>query len=183
MNQSTRPESLPLESQIRANFHVSHDIKMHRGLVYCAKCGSIRGNASNKLVNLRKPCVAPTHYGARNLKDISEGYPPRHYKGVWPDDLIPPKPFAPAPPSVQEDSEYQSAAASHMSWFKKQQRESQLQRFVRSGSTGAVKQIASPAPSALSSATSSSPSHHPPAQVTSVRPSYLADSDDDGDSD
>ena len=135
-------------------------------------------------MNLRKPCVAPTYYGAQNLKDISKGYPPRHYKGVWPDDAIPPIPFAPTLPNIQEDSEYQSAAAYHVSWYKKQQRESQLQRFVSSGSTNAGKQTAAPASDARPSSTaSSSLSHHPPAIVTSVRPSYLADSDDDGDSD
>ena len=119
----------------------------------------------------------------RILKYLS-GLPSSHFKGVWPDDYIPPTPFAPTFPNVQEDSEYQSAAAAHMSWFRKQQRESQLQRLIRSGSTKADKQIASPASGAVpSSAASTSLSYHPPANATSVRPSFPADSDHDGVSD
>ena len=48
--------------------HYSHTLAVHRGLVYCSKCG-YKGGA-NQVRKLTKPC-APS--GVRNLKAVRDG--------------------------------------------------------------------------------------------------------------
>ena len=50
--------------------HISHDLRIFRGLVYCNKCGS-RG--PSKLVELQRPCETPTESGLSNRDHIRNG--------------------------------------------------------------------------------------------------------------
>ena len=50
--------------------HYTHTLAVHRGLVYCSKCGSRKG--ANHLKKLAYTCEPPSEYGKMNLKAIAE---------------------------------------------------------------------------------------------------------------
>ena len=63
------------------NIHHSHVLAVHRGLVYCTKCGSRSGKALVK--HLAQECMPPSAHGAATLRAISEDrLPPKLH--AWP---------------------------------------------------------------------------------------------------
>ena len=61
--------------------HFSHSLSVHRGLVYCNKCGSRK--AADVLKKLAHPCEPPSTYGKATLKAIlSDKLPPNLL--AWP---------------------------------------------------------------------------------------------------
>ena len=66
--------------------HHTHKIKVHKGLVYCARCG---GRATTQLRLLARECVPPRprSYGSLTLRAINnDALPPGLDK--WPDDSL-----------------------------------------------------------------------------------------------
>ena len=60
--------------------HPTHAKRVHRGLVFCRKCGSRAGSC---LKNLASPCVPPGRYGKESLKAIlNDSLPPNLV--AWP---------------------------------------------------------------------------------------------------
>ena len=64
--------------------HFTHSLTVHRGLVYCSKCGSRSG--SNQIRLLAKACEPPSDYGHNTLKAISLDRLPQGLD-EWPDLL------------------------------------------------------------------------------------------------
>ena len=80
---SSRPT--PIDNNLlhvgNQNIHHSHALAVHRGLVYCSKCGCRRGEAYVK--KLARACEPPSDYGAATLKAVSlDKLPPR--LKAWP---------------------------------------------------------------------------------------------------
>ncbi len=50
--------------------HISHDLHIYRGLIYCIKCGARSGRLSIKL--LSKQCGPPTEYGQQSLDALRQ---------------------------------------------------------------------------------------------------------------
>ena len=66
------------------NIHHSHKLNVHRGLVFCCKCGSRSGNF---LKNLAAPCAPPTDYGKVSIAALMEDrLPPK--LTCWPDGSL-----------------------------------------------------------------------------------------------
>ena len=64
--------------------HVSHELHIYRGLIYCNKCGVRAGNFGVKLV--AKPCGPPTEYGLQSLLALRQCKKPPSL-AAWPSDL------------------------------------------------------------------------------------------------
>ena len=61
--------------------HFTHALSVHRGLVYCSKCGSRK--AADVLKKLAHPCEPPSIYGKATLKAIlADKLPPN--LDAWP---------------------------------------------------------------------------------------------------
>ena len=61
--------------------HVSHDLRLFRGLIFCNTCGC---RAQHKLHGLAHQCSPPTPYGAASLRKLNKGkLPPK--LSCWPD--------------------------------------------------------------------------------------------------
>ena len=80
---SSRPT--PIDNNLlhvgNQNIHHSHTLAVHRGVVYCSKCGCRRGGAYVK--KLAKNCEPPSDYGAATLKAVSLDKLPPGLK-AWP---------------------------------------------------------------------------------------------------
>lgn len=61
--------------------HSSHKVHTFRGLIFCAKCGSL--SCGEILAKLAKPCMPPTSYGKRNLICIYDNKLPPSLR-EWP---------------------------------------------------------------------------------------------------
>ena len=62
--------------------HFTHELKNHKGFLYCCKCGC---RATTLIRLLSKPCSPPGSYGDRTLKCIKEDRLPPGLS-CWPDD-------------------------------------------------------------------------------------------------
>ena len=64
--------------------HYSHSLAVHKGLVYCSKCGSRRG--ANHVMKLAYACEPPSDYGKLSLKAIAEDRLPPNLD-EWPSQV------------------------------------------------------------------------------------------------
>ena len=77
----------PIENRLHLGnqyVHFTHSLSVHRGLVYCCKCGGRCG--SNQIRLLARACEPPLDYGCNTLKAISADKLPQGLE-VWPDML------------------------------------------------------------------------------------------------
>jgi len=64
--------------------HVSHDLHVYKGHLYCNKCGS---KGLSRLRNLAVPCEEPGPYGKSQLRAINKGKLPPGLD-EWPDPNV-----------------------------------------------------------------------------------------------
>ena len=78
---TTRPEKVSNKIHIgNLDLHSSHRTSIHKGFIYCTKCGSRAGTC---IKHLAKPCVPPGKYGKDALKAIlNDRLPPN--LDAWP---------------------------------------------------------------------------------------------------
>jgi len=68
--------------------HISHRLNIFKGLVYCRRCGC-KTTSHTGLKGLAGQCMAPSNFGIRTLKALSEGkLPPKVMS--WPADALHP---------------------------------------------------------------------------------------------
>ena len=84
---STKPSNID-KAQVHLgnlNIHSSHKKRIHRGLVFCRRCGS---RAGTKIQNLAAPCRPPGKYGRDSLNAILNDRLPPNLTS-WPDSFQP----------------------------------------------------------------------------------------------
>ena len=64
------------------NIHSTHKLNIHKGLVYCHKCGCRMGSHIKKLA---RECEPPTSYGRDSLQAIANDVLPPNL-AEWPED-------------------------------------------------------------------------------------------------
>ena len=67
---------------LAAGAHPSHRLGLHRGLLYCRKCGCYK---SKNLAKLARPCEPPERRGRANLSCIARDVKPNGLR-AWPLD-------------------------------------------------------------------------------------------------
>ena len=81
---SNRPT--PIENHMihvgNQNIHSTHKLSVHRGLVYCSKCGCRKGTF---IKNLARACEPPRSYGMGTLQAIAQDRLPPQLDN-WPDE-------------------------------------------------------------------------------------------------
>ena len=94
--------------------HVSHDLYMYRGLIYCNKCGARSGRLGIKL--LSKHCEPPSVYGQQSLEALRQCKKPPGLE-KWPSDPEHGDESQPPPPSTSYSAKGRKRKGAFITFF------------------------------------------------------------------